>query len=259
MEAVVEPQAGGIPRDDGPPRRPMNSTSLVCVRLERFRTAPPRLCRSLEERTDPGHVPVLASNTLQRPRTGNTRHHGVDFGWRAASASSLAARGSVARSRRDPFRRHCSPLQRVHGVRRLLPRGCLVPGGVGVLVAKTDDRRLLLVGVVANAVVVLVWNWSRTAGLPIGPNPGVAEEVGAPDGVSTTLEAVIIVWTTLLLTQVYRWREPSRRFAVGSAVFVWTVVVGLTAWRSSPRRRARRPGTRAACAVPARARLVRRT
>jgi hypothetical protein len=40
---------------------------------------------------------------------------------------------------------------------------------------------------------------------------------------------VIIVWTTLLLTPVYRSREPSRRFAVGSAVFVWTVVVGPTA------------------------------
>lgn len=98
-----------------------------------------------------------------------------------------------------------------------------------VLVAKTDDRRLLLVGVVANAVVVLVWIWSRTAGLPIGPEPGVAEEVGAPDAISTMLEAVIIVWTTLLLTPVYRSREPSRRFAVGSAVFVWAVIVGLTA------------------------------
>ena len=98
-----------------------------------------------------------------------------------------------------------------------------------VLVAMADDRRLLLAGVVLNAVVVLVWIWSRTAGLPIGPEPGVAEEVGAPDAISTSLEAVIIVWATLLLTQVYRWREPSRRIVVGSAVFVWTVVVGLTA------------------------------
>jgi hypothetical protein len=98
-----------------------------------------------------------------------------------------------------------------------------------VLVAKTDDRRVLLVGVVANAVVVLIWIWSRTAGLPIGPDAGVAEEVGTPDCISTTLEAVIVVWTTLLLTPVYRSREPSRRFAVGSALFVWALVVVLTA------------------------------
>lgn len=98
-----------------------------------------------------------------------------------------------------------------------------------VLVPIADDRRLLLAGVVLNAVVVLVWIWSRTAGLPIGPAPGIAEEVGAPDGIATSLEAVIIVWTTLLLSPLSRWREPSRHFAVGSAVFVWTVVVVLTA------------------------------
>jgi hypothetical protein len=99
-----------------------------------------------------------------------------------------------------------------------------------MLVVASEDRRVLLAGLVVNAFVVAVWVWSRTAGLPIGPEPGVAEQVGAADTVSTALEALIVVWTTLLLAPIYRWREPSRRFVIGSAMFVWTVVVLATAF-----------------------------
>lgn len=98
-----------------------------------------------------------------------------------------------------------------------------------VLVVTTGDRRLLLVGMLVNVLVVVIWVWSRTAGLPIGPEPGVPEEMGATDVISTGLEASIVVWTTLLLAPVYRWRESSRRVVIGSAVFVWAVVIGLTA------------------------------
>jgi hypothetical protein len=98
-----------------------------------------------------------------------------------------------------------------------------------VLVVVTDDRRILTAGLVVNALVMAIWVWSRTTGLPIGPEPGVAEDLGPADTISTALEAVLVVWTTLLLARVYRWREPSRRFVLGSAVFVWTVVVLLTA------------------------------
>lgn len=98
-----------------------------------------------------------------------------------------------------------------------------------VLILTTNDRRLLVVGLVVNAIVVGVWVWSRTAGLPIGPEPGTAEEIGAADSISTALEAVIVVGTTLLLAPIPRWREPSRRAVIGSAVVVWTVVILLTA------------------------------
>jgi hypothetical protein len=98
-----------------------------------------------------------------------------------------------------------------------------------VLVVATNDRRVLTAGLVVNALVMAIWVWSRTAGLPIGPEPGVAEEIGPADTISTALEAVLVVWTTLLLARVYRWREPSRRFVFGSALFVWAVVVLLTA------------------------------
>lgn len=98
-----------------------------------------------------------------------------------------------------------------------------------VLVVVSEDRRLLLAGLVVNAVVVGIWVWSRTVGLPIGPEPGTPEQIGAADSIATGLEAVIVVWTTLLLAPIFRWREPSRPVVVGLAVFVWTVVVFLTA------------------------------
>lgn len=99
-----------------------------------------------------------------------------------------------------------------------------------VLVVKSHDRRLLLSGLAVNTGVVVIWVWSRTAGLPIGPEPGVAEQVGAADAISTALEALILVWTTLLLAPIYRWREPPRLFVIGSAMFVWSVVVLVTAF-----------------------------
>jgi len=87
---------------------------------------------------------------------------------------------------------------------------------------------LLLAGLVANAVVIGIWVWSRTAGLRIRPESGTPEEIGAADSISTALEADIVFGTTVLLAPIFRWREPSRRVVIGSAVFVWTVVVLLT-------------------------------
>jgi hypothetical protein len=97
-----------------------------------------------------------------------------------------------------------------------------------VLVVSSENRRVFLLGLIVNAIVVGIWVWSRTVGLPIGPKPGTPEEIGAADSISTALEAVIVVWTTLSLAPIPRWREPSRRAVVGSAVVVWTVVILLS-------------------------------
>jgi hypothetical protein len=98
-----------------------------------------------------------------------------------------------------------------------------------VLVIGSEDRRLLVAGLVVNAVVIGIWVWSRTVGLPIGPEPGTPEEIGAADSISTGLEAVIVVWTTLLLAPIDWGREQPRRIVVAWAVVVWTVVILLTA------------------------------
>ena len=68
---------------------------------------------------------------------------------------------------------------------------------LGVVVLPT--RPLLTVGLVVNAAVVVIWIVSRTTGLPIGPEPGIAESAAFLDVLSTILEIGIVVVTATLL------------------------------------------------------------
>jgi hypothetical protein len=68
---------------------------------------------------------------------------------------------------------------------------------VGVIVR--PSRRLLLVGLVGNALVILVWLTSRSTGLPIGPEAGAAEPAAFVDVLSTLLEMAIVAGTAMLL------------------------------------------------------------
>ncbi len=49
-------------------------------------------------------------------------------------------------------------------------------------------RALALLAVAINLGAVVVWVWSRSSGLPIGPDPGVPEAVGPADTISSLLE-----------------------------------------------------------------------
>lgn len=69
---------------------------------------------------------------------------------------------------------------------------------LGVVVS--PERAVLWSGLVVNAAVVMIWVVSRTAGLPIGPEPGTAEPAAFLDVLSTVLEiAIVVVTGTLLL------------------------------------------------------------
>lgn len=68
---------------------------------------------------------------------------------------------------------------------------------VGVTVL--PSKRLLFVGLVGNALVILVWLTSRTTGLPIGPESGAPEPAAFVDVLSTILEVAIVVGTATLL------------------------------------------------------------
>ena len=70
---------------------------------------------------------------------------------------------------------------------------------LGIVVSPT--RPLLTVGLVVNAAVVVIWIVSRTAGLPIGPEPGTAEPAAFLDVLSTMLEIGIVVATATLLVR----------------------------------------------------------
>jgi hypothetical protein len=62
-------------------------------------------------------------------------------------------------------------------------------------------RSLLLAAAVGNAAVVVLWLVTRTVGLPIGPEPGVAEGVGGADVLATALELYLVVAAAWALTR----------------------------------------------------------
>lgn len=55
------------------------------------------------------------------------------------------------------------------------------------------SSRLARTAIVVNAAVVVVWAWSRTIGLPIGPEPGSTEAVGFADVLSSGLETLVVL------------------------------------------------------------------
>jgi hypothetical protein len=58
---------------------------------------------------------------------------------------------------------------------------------------------LLVAGAALQLGVAVVWVWSRTTGLPIGPEAGEAEGVGALDVQSTVDELLTVLLVALLL------------------------------------------------------------
>lgn len=60
-------------------------------------------------------------------------------------------------------------------------------------------RRMAALGLGVNAATVLLWAVTRTTGLPIGPEPWVAEAIGVPDVVATILEALLVAGLAALL------------------------------------------------------------
>jgi hypothetical protein len=94
---------------------------------------------------------------------------------------------------------------------------------LGVVVAPT--RWTLAVGFIAYAAIVCVWLVSRTAGVPIGPEPGVAEPAGLLDVLSTVLGLLIVaVCAALLLRGQYSQPSGGRR---ARTLFVGALALGL--------------------------------
>lgn len=97
---------------------------------------------------------------------------------------------------------------------------------VAYLVRRT--RPWASAAIVVNAGAITVWAWSRTIGLPIGPDPGSTEPAGFADALATGFEALLVLGLltdgTTLAARVAR--QPARW---GAAVILLTVaVVALT-------------------------------
>jgi hypothetical protein len=61
-----------------------------------------------------------------------------------------------------------------------------------VVLERSPWRLAPLAAVLVNAPIVLLWVWSRTAGLPFGPEAGAPEAIGTADVLSTLTELVLI-------------------------------------------------------------------
>src|SRR5437879_1142172 len=98
-------------------------------------------------------------------------------------------------------------------MREYLPFGLffLTLGSLQIMLAveivARPTRRLALIAGLASLGVVGLWYVSRTRGLPIGPTPGVAEEVGITDVICSLMQLVSAV---LFLMSAAR-RPPQRR------------------------------------------------
>jgi hypothetical protein len=99
-----------------------------------------------------------------------------------------------------------------------------------------------VVGLVVNAGTVLIWAWSRTAGLPIGPDAYTPEALGAPDLAAGLFEVILVAILALHLAPQSRdllWRTRVTARAAGeaqaliiAAVSVLTLLAVTDPWRT---------------------------
>jgi hypothetical protein len=83
---------------------------------------------------------------------------------------------------------------------------------------------LLLAAVVVSISPLALWLYSRTLGMPFGPEPGIPEAVGLADVASSVLEAITLLVAVVLL----RGRDWARR-PRASAHLRWLIVVAVIA------------------------------
>ena len=66
-------------------------------------------------------------------------------------------------------------------------------------VLRRGSCRALAAGLVGNLAIVVLWVLSRTSGLPVGPEAGEPEAVGALDALATVYEVGIVTGCAALL------------------------------------------------------------
>jgi hypothetical protein len=154
--------------------------------------------------------------SVQEP--GSSRVNGrVATVYMALAVTSLAAAGIHFAVMGEHFQEYV-----VFGVFFSLVAWFQALWALGIVVAPT--RRTLAVGLMANAAIACVWLVSRTAGVPIGPEPGVAEPAALLDVLSTVLELLIVVVCAALLL-----RQSRRPLGAGRTrtLFVGALALGL--------------------------------
>ncbi len=101
----------------------------------------------------------------------------------------------------------------------------------GLVLARFRERATLPAAIALSVVPLVAWLWSRTVGLPFGPEPGVAEAVGLPDVLACILEFGVIL-AALALLKPGRLSRPARSAHVQGLValaLIGVVSIGFVA------------------------------
>jgi hypothetical protein len=69
-----------------------------------------------------------------------------------------------------------------------------------LLLLRPASRPVLVAAAAGNAVLIGLWAWSRTAGLPVGAHAGIAEPVEAVDLTAVLLQVVVIAASLVMLS-----------------------------------------------------------
>ena len=101
----------------------------------------------------------------------------------------------------------------------------------GLLLARVRPRTALLAAATISVAPLLLWLYSRTAGLPFGPEAGTPESVGVPDILACSLEVGSLL-AALALLRSTRWlagRSPASSHVHGLVVvaLVCMTVIGV--------------------------------
>lgn len=179
---------------------------------------PPR--RALSVTLPPGPWPQNGGaemESVQQPGSSHVKGR-VATVYVVAAVMSLAAAGIHFAVMGEHFQEYV-----VFGVFFSLVAWFQALWALGVVVAPT--RWTLAVGLVANAAIACAWLVSRTAGMPIGPEPGIAEPAGLLDVLSTVLELLIVVACAAVLLRGQNSQASGGRRS--RALFVGALALGL--------------------------------
>jgi hypothetical protein len=75
-----------------------------------------------------------------------------------------------------------------------------------ILIVSRPSPGVYAAGALANGAMIGIWFVSRTIGLPIGPEPWMAESAGMLDITATVLELLLVAGSLVLRARVHAWR-----------------------------------------------------
>jgi hypothetical protein len=113
----------------------------------------------------------------------------------------------------------------------------VLEGGLAATLLLASRRWACQTAVLASLATIAVWTWSRTTGLPIGPEAGYPEPVGRADAIASLLEALTALALAPVLLRpsrsprapAFTGRHARRSAAAAVAVVALATAFGLAA------------------------------